>query len=90
MANGNPSVRSLLVLVTTIAAMLALFGLVPGDKPITPYLIMSIYIFAWLIPAGSFGYDANPTSAGFVKGALIGLVFCILSMMFFAYCLPSI
>ena len=80
--------RSILILVSTIAVMLALFTIIPGDRPFTPLLICIVYSIAWMVTCGSFGYDSTHSKNGALKGAMFGLGLCILTMLFFANCLP--
>ena len=80
--------RSLLVSICTVALMLALFAVVPGDQPFTPFLAIFIYSVGWMVVGSSFGYDSKRSKVGAVKGALVGLALCFLTMLFFATCLP--
>lgn len=80
------SIRSALLVMLSIALILGmLYGF---DAGYSMYLVIAVYVVAWIIPAASLGFDQDKSADGIIKGALIGAILCAVSIAILNMILP--
>lgn len=65
------SIRSLLVLTSSVAALCSVYRQIPLDSVIWP---TAIYFVAWISPFASVGFDITPARRGLLTGGIAGLI----------------
>ena len=82
------SIRSCLLVTLSFAAILGLlFGTSTGHSM---YVIITVYVCAWIVPAASLGFDQNESVTGIANGAMVGTGLCVISMFVLNMILPDV
>lgn len=79
------SIRSIGLLTFGVAAICSVF--VDNGFSIQCYSIV-VYGLAWIIPAGSLGFDLVPNAQGVWSGVKRGSLCCLFSLLLIAFLLP--
>jgi len=81
------SIRSMILLTFSVAAICGIIVNIPHDSM---FIVLAMYVSAWLVPAASFGFDYNQSIEGIKNGLIRGAVLCVLSMFVINLFLPTV